>query len=173
MPTDPADEIVTLVDDQNRVVGSATRREMRARRYPHRATYILVFNPRGELFLQKRTATKDVYPSHYDVAAGGVVLAGESYEESAARELAEELGISGAALRSHFDFYHEDGGNRVWGRVYSCAWDGPVHLQEEEVEAGRFLPIPQVLALAETEPFTPDGLGVLRRYLAERGDPSG
>lgn len=161
------DEQVTVVDADNRVLGAVSRREMRARCLPHRATYVFVFNSRGELFLQRRTATKDVYPSHHDVAAGGVVLAGESYEESAARELEEELGVRGVPLVFRFDFYHEDGGNRVWGRVYTCLHDGPMTLQEEEVESGRFLPVAEVLALAEREPFTPDGLRALRRLLAE------
>ena len=92
---DPGDEHVTIVDDENRVVGSVLRREMRSRRLPHRATYILVFNSGGELFVQKRTMTKDVFPGYYDVAAGGVVLAGEGYMEGAVRELAEEMGIGG------------------------------------------------------------------------------
>ncbi|NIR17298.1 MAG: NUDIX domain-containing protein, partial [Desulfobacterales bacterium] len=72
-------------------------------RLPHRATYILVFNSGGELYVQKRTQTKDVFPGYYDVAAGGVVLAGESYEEGAVRELLEELGIRGTPLEELFD----------------------------------------------------------------------
>lgn len=164
------DEQVAIVDADNRVVGAAPRREMRARRLPHRAGYVLVFNSRGELFVQKRTAAKDVYPSHHDVAAGGVVLDGETYDDSAARELEEELGIRAASLVPHFDHYHEDAGNRVWGRVYSCVWDGPLALQVEEVESGRFLALPEVWALAEREPFTPDGLEILRRFVSERND---
>jgi len=170
MTVAPADEVVAIVDEHNQIVGACPRREMRATCLPHRAVYILVFNSLGELFLQKRTPTKDVYPGHYDVAAGGVVLAGEAYEEAAARELAEELGISGMALTPHFDFYHEDEDNRVWGRAYSCEWDGSVRLQEEEVESGTFLPVRDVLHLARTNPFTPDSLLVLRRYLSERGE---
>lgn len=159
------EERVAIVDAENRVVGAAARREMRARNLPHRAAYVLVFNSRGDLFVQRRTATKDVYPAHWDTAAGGVVLSGESYEEAAARELAEELGVSGVPLAAHFDLYHEDGGNRVWGRVYSCVADGPFVLQPEEVEDGRFLGVEETLALAAREPFTPDGLRALRRYL--------
>ena len=48
------DEIVAIVDENNRVIGSSTRREMRCKRLIHRATYIFVFNGRGELFVQKR-----------------------------------------------------------------------------------------------------------------------
>src|SRR5437762_3867127 len=100
-----ADEIVVIVDEHNKVVGAARRREMRAKRLPHRSTYILVFNSQGELYVQKRTTTKDVFPGYYDPATGGVVLAGESYEESAKRELAEVLGIHDVPLTPLFTFY--------------------------------------------------------------------
>ena len=162
-----ADEIVAIVDEHNTVVGAVPRREMRAKRLPHRSTYILVFNSRGELYIQKRTMTKDVFPGYYDTAAGGVVLAGESYEQGAERELEEEMGIRAVPLTPLFDFYFEHEHTRVWGRAFSCGYDGEVVLQAEEVESGAFVPIPEVLRRAETEPFTPDGMYVLRRYLAE------
>ena len=57
-----ANEIVAIVDAQNNVVGAAPRWEMRANRLIHRSTYILVFNPEGALYVQKRTMTKDVFP---------------------------------------------------------------------------------------------------------------
>jgi isopentenyldiphosphate isomerase len=163
-----ADEIVTIVDEQNNVVGAVSRREMRARRLPHRSTYILVFNSRGELYVQKRTMTKDVFPGYYDPAAGGVVLAGESYEESAARELAEEMGICNVPLLRLFEFYFADEATRVWGGVFSCVYDGELILQEEEVEYIRLMTIKDIWRQAEREPFTPDGLYVLRRYLEQQ-----
>lgn len=162
------EEIVAIVDEANRLVGSAPRWKMRAGRLPHRASYILVFDARGWIFLQKRTATKDIYPGYYDVAAGGVVLAGETYEQSAERELAEELGIRGAGIRRQFDFYHSDDRSRVWGRVYSCRYGGAIVLQPEEIESGAFTGVEQVLEMSTREAFTPDGLAVLKRFLKER-----
>ena len=164
----PEDEIVLIVNMKNKVTGSAPRHEMRAKGLPHRASYILVFNSAGELFVQKRTMSKDIYPGYYDIAAGGVVLAGESYDESARRELEEELGIRDTELTAHFTFLYEEGSNRVWGRVYSCTWDGPMTLQAEEVENGFFMTPKLVLALSEKEPFTPDGIYVLNRYLESK-----
>ena len=158
------DELVTIVDERNRVVGTAPRREMRAGNLPHRATYILVFNSRGELYVQKRTERKDVFPGYYDVAAGGVILAGESYEEGAVRELEEELGIRDVPLTRLFDFSYKDESVKIWGAAFSCLYDGEVVLQQEEVESGAFRAVDEVFRLAETEPFTPDGLYVLRRY---------
>ncbi|MFZ5775209.1 MAG: NUDIX hydrolase YfcD [Thermodesulfobacteriota bacterium] len=159
------DEIVTIVDQDNREIGRVSRRVMRRDGLIHRATYILVFNRADDIFVQKRTVTKDIYPGYYDVATGGVVLAGESYEVSAARELAEELGVRGAKLSSHFDFYHQDAGNRVWGRLFTCTAEGPFTLQASEVEDGFFLPVAEVLAMSDKEAFTPDGIMVLKRFL--------
>jgi len=164
----PQDEFVQIVDRHNNETGSAPRHEMRARGLVHRATYILVFNSKGRIFVHKRTMNKDVYPGYYDVAAGGVVLDGESYDESARRELEEELGIRDTDLTPHFTFFYEDGTNQVWGRVYSCTHDGKLTLQAEEIESGFFAPPEDVLALGGKEPFTPDGLYVLKRYLREK-----
>ncbi|MCS6926312.1 MAG: NUDIX hydrolase YfcD [Candidatus Binatia bacterium] len=166
-----ADEIVTIVDADNRVVGTATRGQMRAQNLPHRSTYILVFTPRGELYVQKRTTTKDVFPGYYDPVAGGVVLAGESYEEAALRELAEEMGIRQTPLTWLFDFYFANEHTRVWGGTFSCVYEGPLVLQAEEVESVTLMTPEEVLRRAEAEPFTPDGLYVVRRYLGKDTEP--
>ncbi|MBN2515095.1 MAG: NUDIX hydrolase YfcD [Deltaproteobacteria bacterium] len=161
------DERIVIVDGNNNVVGTEYRSVMRNRGLLHRATYILVFNSKGDLFVQKRTLTKDIYPGYYDVAVGGVVLAGESYEESADREIEEELGITDVSLKNLFDFYFEDGGSHVWGRAYSCVHDGAMVLQEEEIESGEFRRVDKILTSADHEPYTPDGIYVLKRYLSE------
>jgi isopentenyldiphosphate isomerase len=162
----PSEEIVQIVDEHDREIAAVSRKLMREQRLIHRACYILVFNAAGELFIQKRTQNKDMYPGYWDVAAGGVVLAGESYEKSAERELAEELGVRGK-LEFLFDQYYEDERNRVWGRIFRCVHEGPFVLQTEEVEFGQFLSPAAVLELSSREHFTPDGLLVLRRMMPQ------
>lgn len=164
---DPDEEIVQIVDEDDQVIGAMARRLMREQRLIHRASYILVFNAAGELYVQKRTQSKDIYPGYWDVAAGGVVLAGESYEESAERELAEELGVS-AELEFLFDQYYEDQGNRVWGRIFTCIHEGPFSLQPEEVEYGRFMSPAIALDYSNSEPFTPDGIILLQKLLKQK-----
>jgi len=166
---DPSQEVVAIVDAENRVIGQATRREMRRRNLIHRATYILVFNQKEQLFVQKRTQSKDIYPGYFDVAAGGVVLSGEDYEESAQRELHEELGLT-AELEFLFDRYFEDDRNKVWGRVYRCRHEGPFVLQESEVESGAFMMPAEILAAEkERADFTPDGLAILEQLISAGG----
>ena len=158
-------ELVDVVDAQDRVVGRASRGEVRAHRLRHRATYLLVFNNRGELFIHLRTADKDIYPSYWDVAVGGVVGAGESYDDGARRELAEEVGIRDAVPEALFDFAHEDERNCVNGRVYRVVWDGPLVLQAEEVVRGEWLPPAAVRERMRREPFCPDGVVAFERFL--------
>lgn len=159
------EELVAIVDEKDCEIGFVPRSEMRAKRLIHRASYILVFNSNKELFVQKRTMTKDVYPGYYDIAAGGVVVAGEGYQESAQRELFEELGIKDVELVMHFKNFYEDATNRVWGEVFSCTYDGDITLQKEEVEAGFFAPIPEILKMTMTERFTPDSMEILQKFV--------
>ena len=152
-----------MVDDAGRTVGVVTRREMRSRQLPHRATYVLVFNRRGELFVHLRSAGKDVYPSHWDSCVGGVLTAGEEFDAGAARELAEELGVE-APLERLFPLRYDDAHTIVHGMVYRTQHDGPFHLQAEEVVRGEFLPLAAVEERASSEPFCPDGQAVLAEY---------
>ena len=69
---------------------------MRTQRLRHRCTYIIVVDSAGSLLIHQRTSTKDVYPSYFDVAAGGVVCAGETYDLAAERELASNQAASSA-----------------------------------------------------------------------------
>jgi isopentenyldiphosphate isomerase len=156
-------ELVDVVDDAGQTVAVVTRREMRARRLPHRSCYILVFNRRGELFVHLRTATKDVWPSHWDVAVGGVLAAGESFEAGAAREAEEELGVT-LALEPLFPTHWADDASVVHGMAYRAVHEGPFRLQAEEIVRGEFVPPDAVARRAAREPFCPDGLAVFAEY---------
>ncbi|HID98025.1 MAG TPA: NUDIX domain-containing protein [Thermodesulfobacteriaceae bacterium] len=167
--TNPSDELVTIVDEDNNEICRVARRVMRNGNLTHRASYVIVYNSRGELFVMKRTSGKDIYPGCYEIAAGGVVLAGETYEESARRELFEELGIVSRCIETLFDFFFSEEGNSVWGRVFKCVHDGPMIFQEEEVAGGEFLRPEAAMALSRKKNFTPDSVMLLRRLLGQNG----
>jgi isopentenyldiphosphate isomerase len=163
MTHDPSQELVDVIDEAGRTIGTVTRREMRARRLPHRCIYILVFNRRGELFIHLRTATKDVNPSRWDVAVGGVLAAGESFDAGALREAREELGVT-LELTPLFPFQHSDPGTIVHSMAYRAQHEGPFHLQPEEVVRGEFASLAEVDQRIARESFCPDGLALLAEY---------
>jgi isopentenyldiphosphate isomerase len=74
------------------VTGQLPRREVHRLKLRHRAVHLLVVNRAGQVFLQQRSMAKDLFPGMWDSSAAGHVGAGEDYDGTAARELAEELG---------------------------------------------------------------------------------
>ncbi|CAM3216605.1 NUDIX hydrolase [Pseudomonas floridensis] len=160
-------EQIAWVDEHDQLQGSLPRAEVRARGLIGRATYILLFNCAGELCVHRRTLSKAIYPGYWDVAAGGMVQAHESYAESAARELKEELGVQGVTLEAHERFFFDQPDNRIWCAVFSAVWDGELTLQPEEVMEACFMPIAEVLRQAERTPYCPDSLAALKRYLEQ------
>jgi 8-oxo-dGTP pyrophosphatase MutT (NUDIX family) len=159
------EEMVDVLNLDGEVIGIATRQEMRAKRLPHRCVYILVFNGRGEIFIHLRTPTKDVFPSHWDLCAGGVVAAGENFDLGAIREGFEELGVK-VKPEYLFPFRYEDAHTVVFAKVYRCIHDGPFILQKEEVVRGEFVKLMDLENLISRENFCPDGLKVLREAKA-------
>ncbi|MFI8244261.1 NUDIX hydrolase [Streptomyces sp. NPDC085866] len=166
----PADEILDIVDEHDRVVAQVARGEAYARGLRHRCVFIQARDAAGRLFVHRRTATKLVFPALYDMFVGGVVGAGESYDEAALREAEEELGATGLPRPAFlFKFLYDDGaGNSWWSAVYEVRCDLPVQPQAEEVQWHDFLPEDEVeRRLGEWE-WVPDGLAAYERLRAFR-----
>jgi 16S rRNA (adenine1518-N6/adenine1519-N6)-dimethyltransferase len=83
-----------VVDKNDRILRDASRSEVHGNNLRHRAVHILIFNPTGEVYLQQRSRWKDRHPLKWDSSAAGHVIVAERYDETAQRELKEELGIS-------------------------------------------------------------------------------
>jgi 8-oxo-dGTP pyrophosphatase MutT (NUDIX family) len=166
--TDPGDELVEIVDDEDRVIEVVPRRVMRALSARHRCTYVFVLDRHGRVYVHRRTTTKDIYPGYLDVCAGGVNAVGETYEVAAARELEEELGVT-AEPTLRFVARYDGADGRCFGGVFDVAWDGPIVWQPEEVVEGAFHTFQEIDAMREREPFCPDGLEMFDRWRRERG----
>jgi 8-oxo-dGTP pyrophosphatase MutT (NUDIX family) len=163
---DPGDELMDVVDEQDRVVGQATRREVRRRRLLHRFAAVLCRDPAGRLYVHRRTDDKDVYPGMYDMTAGGVLGTGERYLDAARRELAEELGVAGPELRFLFKHRYRGPENPSWSALYEVTWDGPVTPQASEIAWGAFLSLDELDVRLATWPFCPDAAETYRRWRA-------
>ncbi|MDQ0307319.1 8-oxo-dGTP pyrophosphatase MutT (NUDIX family) [Kitasatospora herbaricolor] len=165
VPADPAEELLDVVDAQDRVTGTAPRREVYRLGLTHRCVFILVRNPQGRIFVHRRTDTKMFAPGAYDMFVGGVVGAGETYEVAAVREAEEELGVSGVRPRPLFKYLFEQGRLSWWCDVYEAVWDGPVAPQVEEVAWHDWLTEAELAARLTEWDFVPDGREAYRRYL--------
>jgi len=134
-----SDEIFDVVNEHDEVVGRASRSEVHARGLMHRAVHVLVFNARGEVFLQKRSMAKDRCPGLWDSSASGHVDSGEDYDACALRELREEIGLEPTQpLQRLFKLPAgpETDQEHVW--VYRCTAEGPFALNPREIERGEW-----------------------------------
>jgi isopentenyldiphosphate isomerase len=165
---DPGQELVDIVDEDDRVVATVTRREMRARGLLHRSTYVLLRNAAGQFLVHRRTDTKDVYPGAYDVFSGGVCAAGESYDECARREVAEEFAVRGVELRFLFRHRYRGPGAAVWGAVYEAQWNGSVRHQESEVAWSGWVARDELERMLGERDFCPDSREIFARWCRVR-----
>ena len=138
------EEIFDVVNERDEVIGRAPRREVHARGLLHRAVHVLVFNSRGEIFLQKRSMQKDTAAGLWDSSASGHLDSGESYDACAARELGEEIGLDNAQPARLFklDACAETGREFCW--IYRCQSDGPFRLHPDEIERGEWFALEAV-----------------------------
>jgi 8-oxo-dGTP pyrophosphatase MutT (NUDIX family) len=164
-----SDELVDVVDEQDRVLATVPRTRIRAERLLHRVASVLVFRPDGRLLVHQRTRTKDVFPGAFDCFVSGVVLAGEGYDHARDRELEEEMGIVGAPAVELFRHLYEGDDDRSWSAVFAITWGGGVVPQASEIAWHAWEPLAGVLRRAAEPTFVPDGREVLRRWLDEGG----
>ncbi len=118
--------------------------------------------------------SKDIQPGKWDTAVGGHLALGESYEEGAKRELAEELGVADAPVLKHlFDSEIRNEIESEDTRVFALYRAGGFRFQESEIDEIRFWPPEKLFDACERENFTPnlcDELDKLRELGIVRGD---
>lgn len=139
-----SEDIFDVVNERDEVIDARPRSYVHAHGLLHRAVHVLVFNSRGEIFLQKRSMKKDRQPGVWDSSCSGHVDSGETYDETAVRELREEIGLdlnkiatrASRPLEKLFkiDACEETDAEFVW--VYRCENDGPFQLHPDEIETG-------------------------------------
>jgi isopentenyl-diphosphate delta-isomerase type 1 len=143
--TDNLQEIFDIVDIDDKVIGQASRKRCNSDKgIIHRAVFILIFNDKGKMLWQKRSATKDVDPGKWVTSASGHVLAGEDYEKTAVREAKEELGIN-LSLDFIGKFLFRYPSENEYSAVFRGYSNGPFNFDREEISEIRFMTIEDIL----------------------------
>jgi 16S rRNA (adenine1518-N6/adenine1519-N6)-dimethyltransferase len=159
-----------VVDKNDRILRSARRSEVHGNNLRHRAVHILIFDQAGDVYLQQRSRWKDRHPLQWDSSAAGHVTAGESYDETARRELREELGIN-VPLEKLLKLPASARTEQEFVRLYRGEIRGTPILDRREIETGAFF-APAIIdgwVAARPEDFAPGFIECWKAYREKKG----
>jgi len=148
-----ATELFDVVDAEDRVLRTEERAVVHRKKLMHRAIHVFVFNSNGQLYLQRRSMSKDTAPGKWVSSCSGHVDAGEDYDTAVRRELGEEIGLylpwelkpvfkEAPCKQTGYEF--------VW--VYECRAEGPFVLDPEEVSEGQWIDLDALANWLEEHP---------------------
>lgn len=162
--------MLDVVDGTDRVLLRASRRRIHDDYLIHRSVIYFLLDDDDRSYVNQRSQTKDLYPGHWSVALGGHVLAGETYEEAAKRELEEETGLR---LTPFFikAFQKRTPDERENVRVYGVRTNQEPTPNPDEIEQGHFATLAEInemLGRFDFLPETPTLVQILVDYTSRR-----
>lgn len=162
-------ELLDIVDEDDKVVGSEERDICHRKKLTHRSVMFFIFDGKGRILVTKRSKDKDFFPGRYSIVLGGHVSKGQSYGQAASREAYEEAKVASEPFEMGFfkKRLNEENENV---KVFGFKTDGKVSLLEDEIESGTFMGVKEAEKLMGDEEFLPETgqlLKILIQYLDE------
>lgn len=149
-------ELFPLVDEEGRVIGSATRGECHdGSKRLHPVVHLHVFDSAGRLYLQQRPLWKDIQPGKWDTAVGGHVDFGEEIADALHREVREELGVEDFMPEFLLRYVFESDRECELVHVYKTVYEGEIH-PSAELDGGRFWTLDEILEAIGKGVLTPN-----------------
>ena len=156
MKKDNNSEIFPIVDNEGKVIGSATRGECHnGSKRLHPVVHLHLLDSNGRLYLQQRPLWKDIQPGKWDTAVGGHIDYGEEVETALFREVREEVGIEDFEPRFLTRYLFESEREKELVYVYSTVYDGEVR-PSDELDGGKFWNIEEIDNAMGKEILTPN-----------------
>ncbi|OGE86322.1 MAG: hypothetical protein A3J48_02385 [Candidatus Doudnabacteria bacterium RIFCSPHIGHO2_02_FULL_46_11] len=166
------DIVIDRVDENDRVLGPISRKNIYRENASFRTSHIFVFNSKGELLLQKLASTRERYPGKWGSSVAGYVISGESYEQAAKRKLMDELGVSssGAKLQTIGKTFIQDEGRKKFITLYRTDHDGGFKPDSEQIDEVKFFALKKIEEMRKDNPdeFTPNFLYLLDFYTNQK-----
>ena len=151
------EEWFPLVNDMGETIGKATRKECHSgSKQLHPVIHLHIFNDAGELYLQKRSMTKDIQPGKWDTAVGGHIDYGETVEEALRREVREELGITAFTPQFITRYVFESAIEKELVNTFRTIYNGEIKPDTEELDGGRFWSLEEIKSNLGQNVFTPN-----------------
>lgn len=160
MPKDDKQELFYHVDDKDKILGSVSRAKAhKSNDINHRSTFILVVDS-GKMLFQKRSANKDMFPSHWTISVSGHVTYGETYLEAARKELEEEIGLKLPLKKLKKIYIPEE---REFSAIFQAKHNGnQIRFDKDEIDEVRWVELDKIKQFTRDQKMTPGALRVLK-----------
>ncbi len=122
----------------------------------HPVVHLHIINRYDEIYLQKRSMTKDLLPGRWDTAVGGHVDYGECIGEALFRESREELGFVEYNPVWLGNYVYESDTEKEMVNIFAAVGNFVLKPDHDEVEEGRYWPITEIEANIGKGVFTPN-----------------
>lgn len=160
-------ELVDIINDEDKVVAVVPRNVMREKQLPHRASYVLVVDRASRILVEVRTLCKDYEPGKLDACVGGVMQSGEDPIVSAKREVEEEIGLD----MSDVDFHnlgkllvnYKNCDSFLMAYLFIAVGDFITSRQKSEVSSIMMLSYDEIMRLEDN--FTYDSIIALKEIV--------
>lgn len=151
------EECFDIVDGEGKVCGKAPRSICHSRPgLLHQVVHLHVINSEDQIFLQKRSLTKQIQPGKWDTAVGGHVQSGENIESALKREAEEELGLNGFKALALARYLWESDIESELVYMFVTRTDQPLRLNRQEIDEGKFWKIKKIKAALAKNILTPN-----------------
>jgi isopentenyl-diphosphate Delta-isomerase len=160
-------EYLDVVDDDDKVIGKATREECHRKNLPHRSVMFFIFDKQGRILVNKRSSKKEFFGGLHSIVLGGHISSGETYDDTVVREAMEEAQVNGKPFRMGY-FKKRLPQEMENVTVFGFITEKKPKLLKEEIESGEFLTVAEAkerMKKMRFLPETPQLMALLEEHL--------
>jgi len=138
-----------IVNNDDQIIGYKDKEQAYKEGAMLRSIQVFVYNPKKELFIQKRAKNKLRYPNYFCTSVAGHIEPAENYQQAAIRELNEELGLKKIKNLKFVTKEKTPVGENSYAMTafFTIETDELITLQKEEIDSGNFYTIKEIKQL--------------------------